>query len=118
MLQKIEGFWMEAYMVGTSGYIQEYHHGPLPPGTNVYATIALSEYQLLTPRDDTRPSSIFAYISSWTVYEPDGTISGLIPADQGQNQTAAGIQNCATITFLLAVQNGAGGGAQINIFTF
>ena len=115
MLQRVDGFWIE----GSSNFFlnHKFTHGPLPPGTNVYATIVLSSYNnLIEPRFPDPTGAAVAFIESWTVYNSDGTLSSPINGN-GFHQNAVSVQNCATIDFVLLTER-ASAIAQINAFEF
>jgi hypothetical protein len=87
----------------------------LPPGTNVYATTSLSHINTLFFGNSPDPTFAgTAFISSWTVYEQDGTQSGEIsPPDFFT--PAVRIDNCATVTFSVFVER-AWAYALLNVF--
>ena len=122
MLQSIEGYYIAvttsrvaittpAYKTISCTYPDG---GPLPPGRTVFASIALSS---CAPRD-TNGVAVGAWITQWTVYNPDGTQSGPIgPAIDELDQNSVRVDNCATITFVLFAVN-ATARAQITVFVF
>ena len=117
MLQSIEGY--DITVTTPSGMALSFTYpgfdGPLPPGRTVFASIALSACE---PRDTTDPTAATAWITQWTVYNPDGTQSGPIgPAIDELDQNSVGVDNCATITFVLYGQNTTAR-AQITVFVF
>jgi hypothetical protein len=120
MLKRIDGYYI--WVVTNDGLGAELTIPPFPPGTNVYATISLSWVEHVSNNGryppDTRAAR--AWIDSWTTYLPDGTESppfypGGMPAGAAEN--AAGIENCATITFVLQALV-AYTRAQINVYVF
>jgi hypothetical protein len=79
MLQAVEGYYLSASTSGPGMFIHQYTHGPLPPGTNVYATISLSSYNnQYRPRHPDPTGAAIAFIDSWTVYQENGTQSAPI----------------------------------------
>lgn len=114
MLNRIDGYWIET--ISAFGALQTFTIAPLPPGTNVYATISLSFLDTLFQGNGPDPTfAAMAFIESWTVYQPDGTQSG--PQTEPEIHNAKGIENCATITFGLSAER-ARAMAQINVFSF
>ena len=89
----------------------------LPPGTNVYASIGLSQVNTSFAANAPDPHfSAEAWISSFTVYLTDGSESAPQTPDSPLFfLNSIFIQNCATITFELAV-NRADAIAQITVF--
>jgi len=123
MLQSIEGYYIAVttsrVAITTPAYktisFTYPDGGPLPPGRTVFASIALSSCET---QDTADPSSATAWITQWTVYNPDGTQSGPIrPAIDELDQNSVRVDNCATITFILFAQN-ATARAQITVFVF
>ncbi len=87
---------------------------PLPPGFNIYATIALSYYRIVDDVVAQRRGGLAnASIMRWTVHNPDGTTTTDSPV--GSLQRSLLIDNCASITFTLFVAGGEGS-APISIF--
>lgn len=115
MLNSIDGRWID--IIAPGFFFLEDTVGPFPLGTNVYASIALSQVNTLFSGNDPDPTfAVEGFVISWTFYNPDGTES----APQGGvsfTQNAIAIQNCATITFALAGERVAAI-AQINVITF
>jgi hypothetical protein len=116
MLNDVSGYWISAY----APYFFEidYTLGPLPAGTNVYASIALSQVDTAPfQSESTEGFYATAYVQSWTYYLADGTESP--PQGEVANfaQNAVSVINCARITFTLVVSATAAI-AQINSFTF
>ena len=115
MLNDVEGFFME--VIANTSVIQEFDLGPLPPGTDVYATISLSHLNTtFSSKSDESTFAATAYVESWTVYNPDGTESARAP-ELHFAQNAVAVFNCARIKFVLAGKAVAAV-AQINAFTF
>jgi len=115
MLRRIEGYWISIISPG-SFFMLRFTAGPFPPGTNVYANIALSEVNTMFSGND--PDSKFAAdanIVTWTFYEPNGTQSAPQVGDSSSNAVA--VDNCATITFMLSGARVAAK-AQINVLRF
>jgi hypothetical protein len=123
MLKRIEGYWMA--IVAPSFSVQAFTLDPLPRGTNIYASISLSNVvNFLGFRDDTPPDrrgefAADAYVESWTFYNSDGTESlpqFPPPVRSSSTQNAVMVENCARIKFVLyGFQVNAI--AQVNIFT-
>ena len=124
MLQSIEGYYIAVTTSRVAATYPAYKtisftypgfDGPLPPGRTVFASIALSSCET---QDTADPSSATAWITQWTVYNPDGTQSGPIrPAIDELDQNSVRVDNCATITFVLFAVN-ATARAQITVFVF
>ena len=123
MLQSIEGYYIAVttsrVAITTPAYktisFTYPDGGPLPPGRTVFASIALSSCET---QDTADPSYATAWITHWTVYNPDGTQSGPIrPAIDELDQNSVRVDNCATITFVLVASN-ATARAQITVFVF
>ena len=122
MLQSIEGYDITvttpsgmALSFTYPGFDGPFPTGRLPPGRTVFASIALSSCE---PRDNTEATAATAWIPQWTVYNPDGMLSGPIrPAIDELDQNSVGVDNCATITFVLYGQNTTAR-AQITVFVF
>jgi hypothetical protein len=113
MLKRIDGYWMSAIAPG--GVVLRLTLDPLPPGTNVYASISLSAVSTMFVSPDP-PFWCVASVESWTFYMADGTESAP-QTGMGDHQNAVAVDNCARITFaLVALQ--AYAIAQVNIFTF
>ena len=90
--------------------------GPFPVGTNVYASISLSEVNTLFAANDPDPKfSVTALVESWTFSEPDGTESAP-QLGMEITQNAVAVDNCATIKFALFGER-VTATAQINILT-
>jgi hypothetical protein len=116
MLTGVTGYWMSLIAPGFP-FSQDFTLDPLPPGTNVYATISLNDINTWFEADSPDPKFVAtAYIVYWTFYQADGTESP--PQDgMGFNQNAVTVSNCARIKFsLFGAQVAAI--AQINIFTY
>jgi hypothetical protein len=115
MLKRIEGFWMSIIAPGV--FVQRFTLDPLPRGTNVYASICLSEVNTMATESDPNAKFIAtAAVESWTFYRPDGTKS--YPPSSGMAiQNAIAVENCATITFALVGWRVAAT-AQINLMFF
>jgi hypothetical protein len=114
-VKTILGRWIRVY---TSNFllIRYTLDPPLPPGTNVFATISLSEVNTLFSGHSPDPTfAVNAQITYFTFYRPDGTESESELLPFGQN--AVGIENCARIVFDLFAQRAAAM-AQINVFLF
>jgi hypothetical protein len=76
MVKSIEGYWMS--IVAPGFFVQRFTLGPLPPGTNLYASISLSDVNTLFAANQPDPKfATTAFVESWTFYKPDGTESGL-----------------------------------------
>jgi hypothetical protein len=117
MLNGIQGYYM--VVIAPGFFVQRFTLDPLPPGTNVYANVSLSDINTLFYRNDPDPKfAATAFVDSWTVYEPDGTQSAPQqgPLRANFNQNAIWVENCATITFALIGWR-AEATAQINILT-
>lgn len=124
MLNRIDGYWMDLIAPGPGEKVFLatvpifFTISPFPPGTNVYASISLSEISTSFGGSDPDPKfSVVAKIISWSVYQPDGTESQPQPGGMEIIQNAVGVENCARITFMLAGDRVAAS-AQINIFSF
>jgi hypothetical protein len=114
MLNRVDGYWIEI-IAPKFFLVQEFTLDPLPPGTNVYANISLSDVNTLFEASDPDPKfAATAFIESWTFYKPDGSESAPEPG-MGFNQNAVAVENCARIKFALVGQRVAAI-AQINIF--
>lgn len=112
----VDGYWMS--VVTSSEFLQTFTLDRLPPGTNVYATIALSEVNTRFFANSDNPKfAAVAVIASWTTYQPDGTESPVRPGSSEFPQNAVSIENCARITFYLFGVHVAAT-AQINVFRF
>jgi hypothetical protein len=102
-----------AHRDGGSGSVGTFTTDNFPQGVNVYASIALSVVKVLNVNNDPR---LFAFISKWSVYGPQGQINpGPTLPTSGLYTHSTYINNCANITFGVY----AGGGeasAQITIF--
>ena len=116
MLKRIDGYWMKVVMPSRGLFFLHFTIDPLPPGTNVYASISLSDINTDFFGNDADPKfSATAVIESWTSYLPDGTQSDS-QSGQGDVQNAVWIENCATIKFVLFGERVAAI-AQINILS-
>jgi hypothetical protein len=118
MLNGIQGFYIRAY---TGSYFLQMATFPngalLPPGTDVYASIALSEQNNVFLNESPLPAAAaVAWIASWTVYNPDGSQSDPIVTDDS-NRNVVGIENCASITFGLFIES-CEAVAQVSVFEF
>jgi hypothetical protein len=113
MLNRIEGYYMRVLSYGPK-VTQVFSLPPLPRGTNVYATISLSWFESFAP-----PREPFgradAHIGSWSIYGPDGEEQK--PTSGYFFQNALGLENCASINFVLTGIN-IEATAQINIMRF
>jgi len=117
MAQRIDGYWMDVYAPGNF-FLEQLTIPPLPPGTNVFASISLSEVNTLFDRNDPNPKfSTSAHVDSYTTYLPDGSISPPQAAPLSTLQNGIFIENCATITFGLSGTRVAAT-AQVTIFSF
>jgi hypothetical protein len=117
VVSRIEGYWI-AVVAPQFTVLQEFTTDPFRPGTNVYASISLSEVNTLFEANAPNPRfAASAWIMSWTFYRPDGSESRPQSGGPLFTQNAVGVDNCARITFALAGQRVAAT-AQINIFTF
>ncbi len=113
MVTSIDSYWIEAY---SSYFFFEPLTLQFPQGTTVHATIALSWVDTLFADNAPDPTfSAAGFIESWTVYLPDGTQSQPITGGDF-TQNAARVENCASITFWLAVERVAAM-AQVNVYT-
>ena len=112
----VDGYWMS--VVTSSEFLQTFTLDRLPPRTDVYATIALSEVNTGFFANSDNPKFVAtAVIDSWTTYQPDGTES---PVQRGSSQfpqNAVWVENCARITFYLFGVHVAAS-AQINVFRY
>jgi len=116
MVSRIDGYWME--VIAPIFFFQEFTLDPLPPGTNVYASISLSDVNTLFAGNTPDPTFVAtAYIESWTFYQPDGTESDPQTGNLLFNQNAVWVENCARIKFALFRERVVAS-AQINVFTF
>ena len=116
MLTSVNGYWMEV-VAPSFFFTQTFTLDPLPPGTNVYANISLSDLNTIFEAKDPDPSYVAtAYIDSWTTYQPDGTESAP-QTGSGFSQNAVAVENCARINFSLVGERVVAI-AQVNIFTF
>jgi hypothetical protein len=92
----------------------------LPRGVTIVARIALSGYgenvllDYSLTGDSLTVGAAGALISSWEVYNPDGTTQTFNSTDQANN--SRWIDNCASITFQLTV-NWAVAYAQATVFS-
>ena len=117
MVSRIDGYWMAILAPGDT-FLQEFTTDPFRPGTDVYASISLSEVNTLFEANDRNPKfAVSAWIVSWTFYRPDGTQSPPQPGGPLFTQNAVAVDNCARITFALGGRRVAAT-AQINIFSF
>ena len=115
MLKGIDGYWMR--IIAPGYFTQWFTLGRLPLGTNVYASISLSEVNTSFAHNNPNPKFVAqAYVASWTFYKPDGTESEPEQGIQGV-QNAIAVENCATIKFALIGEQVAAI-AQINVITF
>src|SRR5437763_12014592 len=97
MLNRIDGYWI--LIIAPSFFVQRFTLDPLPAGTNVYATISLSDVNTLFAANDPDPKfATTAFVESWTFYRPDGTESEP-QVGMGFTQNAVAVDNCARITF-------------------
>jgi hypothetical protein len=117
MLTSVTGYWLRI-IAPTSNFIgEEFVLGPLPPGTNVYASISLNELNTYFNASSTEPKfSATSYIPFWTHYKADGTESDQIES-MGFNQNAVAVENCARIWFVLEGIYVAAS-ALVNVFTY
>ena len=121
MLNIINSYWIGA-IAPDAFVLITFTLDPLPPGTNVYATISLN--LLNTAFEAKAPDPTFAasaFIDHWTVYEKGGKQSGPIyapPSYLGLDPTlnSVWVDNCATITFMCSAER-ADAIAQISIFS-
>jgi len=114
MVNRIDGYWIET--ISSFSALQEFTLPALPPGTNVYANISVSFVDTVFFGNSPDPKFVAAaFIDSWTFYQSDGTESAPQPGS-GFNQNAVAVDNCASIKFILFVEQ-AWAIAQINIFT-
>jgi hypothetical protein len=112
MVNRIDGYWIS---IIAPGFFIVRDVLPFAPGTNVYASISLSEVNTEFAANDPNPKfSTTAFVESWTFYNPDGSESE--PQLGGFTQNAVEVENCATIKFTL-VGDRVAAIAQINIFT-
>ena len=75
-----------------------------PPGTGVLASIALSKVNnVFIPPNPLPPAAAVAWIDSWRVYQPDGSVSDIIHTDD-PNRNFVGEPSCASITFAIYVE--------------
>ncbi len=110
-------FWFFT-LEGISSYfgMVDVTFGPLDPGNNILANISLSQINTVFAGNSSDPKFVAsAWIDSWTFYQDDGTES---PPQQGAGftQDAVFVPNCATIKFVLIVEQ-AWAIAQINAST-
>jgi hypothetical protein len=100
MLTSVNGYWLR--IIAPSTFVsQELTLGPFPPGTNVYASISLSELNTYFEPDSTNTKfSATVYIPFWTHYKDDGTESNQMQS-MGFNQNAVAVNNCARIWVVL-----------------
>jgi hypothetical protein len=120
MAKRIDGYWI--HLIAPSFHQILFTLPRLPPGTNVYASISLSEVNTRFDSNDTDPKfAVNAQVSSFTFYNPDGTESTPQTTPQTGPPTtlknAISVENCATITFVLSGSRVAAF-AQISVFTF
>jgi len=113
MVNRIDGYWIS---IIAPGFFVVRDTLPFPPGTNVYASISLSDVNTLFAANDPDPKfATTAFVESWTFYNPDGSESEP-QVGMGFSQNAVEVENCATIKFAL-VGDRVAATAQINIFT-
>src|SRR5688572_599114 len=99
MLKNIDGYWLSVIAPGPFPVFLTID--PLPPGTDVYANIALSNVNTLFSTNDQDPKfATIAKIVSWTVYQADGSESQP-QLGMADTQNAVLVRNCARITFML-----------------
>lgn len=116
MLKRIDGYTMT--VIAPNFALVEFHLDPLPPGTNVWANISLSNVNTLFEGNNPDPKfAVDAYIAYWTFYNPDGSESQPQPDGSVYFKNAVGVENCARIVFDLFGWRAAAI-AQINIFSF
>ena len=95
---------------GSAGFLTT---GNFPQGVNVYVSTALSVVKVFNVNNSPR---VFAFISKWSVYGPQGQINPGPPLPtSGLYTNSAYIDNCANITFGVFAGGGEGS-AQITIF--
>jgi hypothetical protein len=122
MLNGVNGFYIEAGVnSGSQPFLLQVTYpldgSLLPPGTTVYASIALSgQTNVYLQEDPVSPSDVGASFVSWTTYYPDGSRGGPIFNDDIRRNIVY-IPNCASITFRVFVENCAGV-AQVSVFNF
>lgn len=116
MLQGISGFFIDTIDNGGGSFVS-FKFTADAPGQNIYANIALFNYNTIFASKNPNYTNgvAVAFVDSWTFYNPDGTESP--PQDgMGFTQNAVFVENCASITFILFA-NAAWGIAQINTFS-
>ena len=117
MLDRIDTYWIEV-VAPLPLTTFELTLDPLPRGTDVTATIALSQVRTVFAQNGSDPKfAVDAYITGWTVYNPDGTESDWLPGTVTFTRNGVSVKNCARMTFvLLGTQVAAI--AQVNVFRF
>ena len=79
----------------------------IPPNTNVYATTALTSFEQGIAFEGFHGGWAATGIIRWDVFNPDGSIATVQPTDPPDlSQNFEYIDNCASITFELAVFQG------------
>ncbi len=86
----------------------------IPPGTSVWATIALSYFSEGVSFDQNTVGAAGALVRSWDVFNPGGSVSTIENTDFAGNSEF--IANCASVTFELSV-NFARAYAQATVFS-
>ena len=115
MVSRIDGRWIE--IISPGFFVLDFDER-FRPGTNVYASISLSQVNTLFFRNADDPKfAATAFIEGWTVYEADGSESPLLGPGIDFTQNAVAVDNCASIRFALAGER-VTAIAQINISTF
>jgi hypothetical protein len=110
---QIDGYWMMAWSTDAGAAALTV---PFTPGLTVFANVSLSLYAayIIPPETVNYPDhQAYAYIKSWTVYQPDGSQVTVLPENIFENTVA--VENCGSIEFRLSVWQ-ALAKVQISIF--
>jgi hypothetical protein len=118
MADIIGSYWIEIISPGRIFDI-DYTTDPFLPGTNIYANISLSAFNLgfssAGDPDPTQKNAAIAQIVSYSIYNNELESGPIIPADLQANGLF--VFNCARISFRLSGQY-ISAKAMINIFRF
>jgi hypothetical protein len=116
MVSQIQGYFMQVDAGEFDWFPISFTTDPFPPGTNVWASISLSQAGTQFASTALEPTFSVAYVWAWSTYNPDGSESPE-QVGKGFTQNSVGVANCARITFVLAAGK-AFATAQINVFRF
>jgi len=88
----------------------------IPPNTNIYATTSVSSFSQAVDLQTGVAGTVGSVVRRWEIFNPDGSISQIEPEPDPANNSQL-IENCASVTFELAVTN-AVAWSQISLFTY